>query len=50
MNKGVILRILLIVSTILLSVVFFLPNTSMYQQMPDWWKKNHARQGHCPRT
>jgi len=45
MNKGVTLRILLIVATVVLAAVFFLPNTPVYQSMPDWWKKTMPDKG-----
>lgn len=45
MNKGVTLRILLIVATVVLAAVFFLPNTPVYPSMPDWWKKTMPDKG-----
>jgi len=45
MHKGVTLRILLIAVTVVLAAVFFLPNTPVYQSMPDWWKKNMPDKG-----
>ncbi|NLI28621.1 MAG: protein translocase subunit SecD [Nitrospiraceae bacterium] len=45
MNKGVTLRILLIAATVVLAAVFFLPNTPVYQSMPDWWKKTMPDKG-----
>lgn len=45
MNKGVTLRILLIAVTVVLAAVFFLPNTPVYQSMPDWWKKTMPDKG-----
>ncbi|HSW64353.1 MAG TPA: protein translocase subunit SecD [Dissulfurispiraceae bacterium] len=45
MKTGVALRAALIVATIALAAVFFLPNTPAYQQMPDWWKKNMPDKG-----
>jgi preprotein translocase subunit SecD len=45
MKTGVALRVALIVATVILAAVFFLPNTPAYQQMPDWWKKNMPEKG-----
>lgn len=45
MKTGVALRAALIVATVVLAVVFFLPNTPGYQHMPDWWKKSMPDKG-----
>ncbi len=45
MKTGVAFRVALIVATLVLAAVFFLPNTPAYQQMPDWWKKNMPDKG-----
>ena len=39
MRKGIYLRIALIACTVILAIIFFLPNTPMFKYMPDWWKK-----------
>lgn len=39
MKKGIYLRIALIACTVILAIIFFLPNTPMFKYMPDWWKK-----------
>lgn len=39
MRKGIYLRIALIACTVVLAIIFFLPNTPMFKYMPDWWKK-----------
>jgi len=38
-------KLILIGLTILLAVVFFLPNTPAFQYMPEWWKKNMPSKG-----
>ncbi len=38
MRKNILWRIILIAVTILLAVVFFLPNTPIFPSMPEWWK------------
>lgn len=38
MKKGIFWRVALIVGTVILSAVFFLPNTPFFQAMPKWWK------------
>jgi len=45
MKKAIYLRIALILSTVLLAIVFFLPNTPFFSYMPDWWKKNMPHKG-----
>lgn len=45
MKKKVLWRLLLISITVVLAVVFFLPNTPVFQHMPDWWKKNMPGKG-----
>jgi preprotein translocase subunit SecD len=39
MKRGVKGRFLLIGTTVLLSVVFFLPSTPWFDAMPEWWKR-----------
>lgn len=36
---------MLIGTTVLLSVIFFLPNTPVFDSMPDWWKKTMPDRG-----
>lgn len=45
MKKKVLWRLLLISVTVVLAVVFFLPNTPLFQHMPEWWKKNMPGKG-----
>uniref|UniRef100_A0A7C4EQW4 Protein translocase subunit SecD n=1 Tax=Thermodesulfovibrio aggregans TaxID=86166 RepID=A0A7C4EQW4_9BACT len=45
MRKGIYLRIALIASTVVLAIVFFLPNTPLFELMPHWWKKNMPHKG-----
>lgn len=45
MRKGVLWRVILISVTVLVAVVFFLPNTPVFDSMPDWWKKNMPSKG-----
>lgn len=45
MRKGIYLRVTLIISTILFAIVFFLPNTPLFNSMPEWWKKNMPHKG-----
>ncbi len=45
MKKNVLWRFVLIGVTVIFAVVFFLPNTPVFQQMPDWWKSNMPNKG-----
>ncbi|MBI5211788.1 MAG: protein translocase subunit SecD, partial [Nitrospirae bacterium] len=45
MKKGVLWRIVLIALTVVIAVVFFLPNTPLFQGMPGWWKKTMPNKG-----
>ncbi|MBI5101674.1 MAG: protein translocase subunit SecD [Nitrospirae bacterium] len=45
MKKNLLWRFLLIGITILVSVVFFLPNTPLFKVMPAWWKNNMPSKG-----
>lgn len=45
MKKKILWRLLLIGLTVVLAVVFFLPNTPAFQYMPEWWKKNMPSRG-----
>jgi len=38
-KRGIRGRLLLLSLTALLSILFFLPSTPVYQSFPDWWKK-----------
>lgn len=43
--KGASWRIVLIALTVIISVIFFLPNTPIFKVMPDWWKNNMPNKG-----
>lgn len=43
--KGVSWRLILIILTIVISVIFFLPNTTLFNAMPDWWKRTMPDKG-----
>jgi preprotein translocase subunit SecD len=45
MKKKILWRLSLIGITVILAVIFFLPNTPAFQYMPDWWKKNMPNKG-----
>jgi len=45
MKKGILWRVALISVTVLAAVVFFLPNTPLFQNMPEWWTKNLPSKG-----
>lgn len=45
MKKNILWRIFLIAFTVLLSFIFFLPNTTIFNYMPDWWKKSMPNKG-----
>ncbi|MEW6117968.1 MAG: protein translocase subunit SecD [Nitrospirota bacterium] len=45
MKKGVWWRIALIAATVVISLVFFLPNLPLFQSMPEWWKKSMPSKG-----
>ncbi len=45
MKAKILWKLILIGLTILLAVVFFLPNTPAFQYMPEWWKKNMPSKG-----
>ncbi len=45
MKKNVLWRFLLIGFTVLIAVVFFLPNTPLFKLMPEWWKKSMPNKG-----
>lgn len=45
MKKGIFWRVGIIAALVALAVIFFLPNTPLFQSMPDWWKKNMPNKG-----
>ena len=45
MKKNILWRIVFIGFTILIAIIFFLPNTPLFQFMPDWWKKTLPNKG-----
>ncbi|MCX7793463.1 MAG: protein translocase subunit SecD [Thermodesulfovibrionales bacterium] len=45
MKKAVRWRLGLIGFTVVLSVIFFLPNTPLWKYMPQWWKDNMPQRG-----
>ncbi|MCX7987831.1 MAG: protein translocase subunit SecD [Thermodesulfovibrio sp.] len=45
MRKAIYIRIALIAFTVVLAIIFFLPNTPLFNYMPDWWKKNLPNKG-----
>ncbi|GAB6183764.1 protein translocase subunit SecD [Thermodesulfovibrio hydrogeniphilus] len=45
MRKGIYFRAGLILFTVIIAIVFFLPNTPLFDYMPDWWKKNLPNKG-----
>ena len=45
MKKNLLWRFLLIGFTLLISVVFFFPNTPLFKVMPEWWQKNMPNKG-----
>lgn len=45
MKKNILWRILFIGFTLLVAVVFFLPNTPLFKYMPEWWKKGMPNKG-----
>jgi len=45
MKKKILWRFILISVTVLLTIVFFLPNTPVFKYMPEWWKKNMPNKG-----
>jgi len=44
-KQKILWKLILISLTILLALVFFLPNTPVFQYMPEWWKKNMPSKG-----
>jgi len=45
MKKGILWRFILITGTVLLAAIFFLPNTPLFKDMPEWWKKDMPDKG-----
>ncbi len=45
MNKGILWRTILIGVTVIAAVIFFLPNTPLFQYMPAWWTTNMPGKG-----
>lgn len=45
MKKGIRWRLGIIGLTIILSIIFFLPNTPLWQYMPRWWKDTMPQRG-----
>lgn len=45
MKKNILWRFILIGLTVVLALVFFLPNTPLFQYMPEWWKNNMPDKG-----
>ncbi len=45
MKKGIVWRVGIIALTVVVAVIFFLPNTPLFKSMPDWWKNNMPAKG-----
>jgi preprotein translocase subunit SecD len=45
LKKNVLWRFLLIGFTVLVAVIFFLPNTPLFKYMPEWWKDSMPGKG-----
>ncbi|NWF76335.1 MAG: protein translocase subunit SecD [Nitrospirae bacterium] len=45
MKKKILWRLILIIITIILAFIFFLPNTPLFKYMPEWWKNNMPHKG-----
>ncbi len=45
MKKSIFWRFLFIGIAVIAAVVFFLPNTPLFKQMPEWWQKNMPNKG-----
>lgn len=45
MKKNVLWRLILIIATITVALVFFLPNTPLFKHMPGWWKEDMPSKG-----
>ncbi|HXW69184.1 MAG TPA: protein translocase subunit SecD [Dissulfurispiraceae bacterium] len=45
MKKGIIWRLGIIAVMVVMAIIFFLPNTPLFKNMPDWWQKNLPNKG-----
>jgi preprotein translocase subunit SecD len=45
MKKKVLWKVILISVTLILAVIFFLPNMPVFKYMPEWWKENMPHKG-----
>jgi preprotein translocase subunit SecD len=45
MKKKILWKLILISITVVLAAIFFLPNTPVFQFMPEWWQKNMPNKG-----
>ena len=45
MKKKILWKLILIGLTLILAVIFFLPNTPVFKYMPEWWKTNMPNKG-----
>jgi preprotein translocase subunit SecD len=45
MKKKILWKLMLIGVTVILAVIFFLPNTPVFQHMPEWWKNTMPDKG-----
>ncbi len=45
MKKNILWRLSIIAVTVIVALVFFLPNTPLFKYMPDWWKKAMPSKG-----
>jgi preprotein translocase subunit SecD len=45
MKKKVLWKVILISVTLILAVIFFLPNTPVFRYMPEWWKEIMPHKG-----
>lgn len=45
MKKKILWKLALIGTTLVLAIIFFLPNTPLFKYMPEWWKNNMPNKG-----
>lgn len=45
MKKKILWKLALIGTTLVLAIIFFLPNTPFFKYMPEWWKNNMPNKG-----
>lgn len=45
MKKKILWKVVLIGITLVLAIIFFLPNTPLFKYMPEWWKNNMPNKG-----